>query len=347
MHYKSACMWGIHSMVQADDANPFLLYATELRTAPMPAGGIPMAKSVVTLAHYYTTPEIQQMADKVGDSLELSLFARDAQADIIVFAGVRFMAETAKILNPNATVVLPDRGSTCSLVEQTDVAALKAWREAHPDHVHVSYINSSAQHKALSDWIVTSRNVDDIIAHLYAEGKKVIFSPDRNMGAYLNFQYGYDMPLWSAVCEVHDKFNQAALDEAFASVGGLPHALIAHPESPLPVLQQADYVGSTSGMLNWVKQYQGAAHGVIFVATEDGILYNMKLARPELDIRQAPIYAGCQCNQCPYMKLNTIEAVKRAQQGEGIVIDYLSEADMDAARLPIERMLAFSSQYYR
>ncbi len=304
-----------------------------------------MSKRVVTLAHYYTAPEIQQMADKVGDSLELSLFARDAEADVIVFAGVRFMAETAKILNPHAEVILPDRGSTCSLVEQTDVAALQAWRAQHPDHVHVSYINSSAAHKAVSDWIVTSRNVDDIIAHLYAEGKKVIFSPDRNMGAYLNFQYGYDMPLWSAVCEVHDKFNQAALDEAFSGTPGAKY-LIAHPESPLPVLQQSDYVGSTSGMLNWIRQYDREADATIFVATEDGILYNMHLARPDLNIVQAPIYAGCQCNQCPYMKLNTTEAVRRAQAGEGIRIDYLTTAEMDAARLPIERMLEFSKRYY-
>lgn len=306
-----------------------------------------MSQRVVTLAHYYTQPEIQQMADKVGDSLELSLYARDAEADVIVFAGVRFMAETAKILNPHATVILPDAGSTCSLVTQTDVAALAAWRARYPDHVHVSYINSSAEHKALSDWIVTSRNVDDIIAHLYAEGKKVIFSPDRNMGAYLNFQYGYDMPLWSAVCEVHDKFNQAALDEAFAAIEGQKF-LIAHPESPLPVLQKADYVGSTSGMLNWVKAFAGDSKATIFVATEDGILYNMHQARPDLDLRQAPIYAGCQCNSCPYMKLNTVDAVRRAQQGEGgIAIDYLTPEQMDAARLPIERMLEFSQRYYQ
>ncbi|WP_024301417.1 quinolinate synthase NadA [Pseudogulbenkiania sp. MAI-1] len=304
-----------------------------------------MTKRVVTLAHYYTQPEIQQMADKVGDSLELSLYAREAEADIIVFAGVRFMAETAKILNPRAEVILPDAGSTCSLVTQTDVAALKAWREEHADYVHVSYINSSAEHKALSDWIVTSRNVDDIIAHLYEQGKKVIFSPDRNMGAYLNYQYGYDMPLWSAVCEVHDKFNEAALNEALSAVTGEAH-LIAHPESPLPVLKRADYVGSTSGMLNWVKQYQGSPDSVIFVATEDGILYNMSQARPDLDLRQAPIYAGCQCNSCPYMKMNTIEAVKRAQQGGGTRIDYLSAEQMDAARVPIERMLEFSQRYY-
>ncbi|KMN36102.1 quinolinate synthetase [Chromobacterium sp. LK1] len=304
-----------------------------------------MTKRVVTLAHYYTQPEIQQMADKVGDSLELSLYAKEANAEIIVFAGVRFMAETAKILNPQAEVILPDAGSTCSLVTQTDVAALAKWRKQHPDHVHVSYINSSAEHKALSDWIVTSRNVDDIIAHLYAEGKKVIFSPDRNMGGYLNYQYGYDMPLWSAVCEVHDKFNEAALDEAFAAAGAEKY-LIAHPESPLPVLKKADYVGSTSGMLNWVKQFDGSPDAVIFVATEDGILYNMGLARPDLDLRQAPIYAGCQCNSCPYMKMNSVAAVKRAQQGEGLRIDYLSPQQMDAARLPIERMLEFSQRYY-
>lgn len=304
-----------------------------------------MSKRVVTLAHYYTQPEIQQMADKVGDSLELSLFARESEADIIVFAGVRFMAETAKILNPQAEVILPDAGSTCSLVTQTDVAALQQWRDSHPDHVHVSYINSSAAHKALSDWIVTSRNVDDIIAHLYEQGKQVIFSPDRNMGAYLNYQYGYDMPLWSAVCEVHDKFNEAALNEALTASPGAH--LIAHPESPLPVLKRAEYVGSTSGMLNWVKAHSGNAANVIFVATEDGILYNMRLARPDLDIRQAPIYAGCQCNSCPYMKMNTIEAVKRAQQGHGTRIDYLTPAEMDAARQPIERMLDFSQRYYQ
>ncbi|WP_269533024.1 quinolinate synthase NadA [Chitinimonas sp. BJYL2] len=300
-----------------------------------------MSKRVVTLAHYYTAPEIQQMADKVGDSLELSLYARDAQADIIVFAGVRFMAETAKILNPNATVILPDAGSTCSLVTQTDIKRLAAWRAKHADHVHVSYINSSAEHKALSDWIVTSRNVDDIIAHLYAQGKKVIFSPDRNMGAYLNFQYGYDMPLWSAVCEVHDKFNESALNEGMAAVAGAKY-LIAHPESPLPVLKKADYVGSTSGMLNWVKAFDREPDATIFVATEDGILYNMGLARPDLKIVQAPIYAGCQCNQCPYMKMNNVERVQRAQAGEGTVIDYLTTEQMDAARQPIERMLAFS-----
>jgi quinolinate synthase len=304
-----------------------------------------MNERVITLAHYYTEPEVQRMADKVGDSLELSLYAQQSQADIIVFAGVRFMAETAKILNPNAHVILPDGASTCSLVTQTDVEQLRRWREHYADYTHVSYINSSAEHKALSDWIVTSRNVDDIIADLYSKGEKVIFSPDRNMGAYLNDQYGYEMPLWSAVCEVHDKFNEAALNEAFEAVHG-DCQLIAHPESPLPVLKQADYVGSTSGMLAWIKRYHGSPQSVIFVATEDGLLYNMRQARPDLDIRQAPIYAGCQCNSCPYMKRNTVEAVRQAQQGLGVSIDYLSPALMDAARRPIERMMEFSQRYY-
>ena len=297
----------------------------------------------VTLAHYYTTPDIQEMADKVGDSLELSLYARDCNADVIVFAGVKFMAETAKIINPKAKVILPDALSTCSLVTQTDVVKLKQWRNSYPDHVHVSYINSSAEHKALSDWIVTSRNVDEIIAHIYEQGKKVIFSPDRNMGAYLNFEYGYDMPLWSAVCEVHDKFNEEELLSAIkeAKEQGLESIVLAHPESPLPVLKKANYVGSTSGMLNYVKNFNGLEETIIFIATEDGILYNMKKARPELDIRQAPIYKGCQCNSCPYMKKNTIESVKKAQKGIGFEINYLSEELMNQARLPIERMLNF------
>jgi len=151
------------------------------------------SKKIVTLAHYYTIAEVQQMADKVGDSLELALYAKNCDADVIVFAGVRFMAETAKIINPKAQVILPDMGSTCSLVTMTDIDKLKLWREQYSDYVHVAYINSSAEHKALSDWTVTSRNVVDIITHIYQQGKKVIYSPDRNMGAYLNQEFGFTL----------------------------------------------------------------------------------------------------------------------------------------------------------
>jgi quinolinate synthase len=300
--------------------------------------------NTLTLAHYYTIPDVQAMADYVGDSLDLALIAQREKADRIVFAGVQFMAETTKILNPDAQVILPDEGATCSLVTQTDIDALKAWRNQYADHVHVSYINSSAEHKTISDWIVTSRNVDDIIASLYAEGKPVIFSPDRNMGAYLNYQYGYNMPIWNAVCEVHDKFKDDQIQQLlqFAKAEG-PAFLLAHPESPLPVLKQADYVGSTKQMLNWVENYNGS-NATIFVATEEGLLHNMRQLRPDLNIQLAPIYNGCQCNTCLYMKRNTVELVKRAQQGDGFVIDYLGDVVIEKARIPIERMLAFSKK---
>lgn len=303
--------------------------------------------NTLTLAHYYTTPDVQAMADHVGDSLELSLIAQREKADRIVFAGVQFMAETAKILNPAAEVILPDERSTCSLVTQTDINELRQWREEHADHVHVSYINSSAEHKMLSDWIVTSRNVDDIIASIYAQGKKVIFSPDRNMGAYLNYQYGYDMPVWNAVCEVHDKFKEEQIDFMMkhAKQDGAVY-LIAHPESPLPVLKRADYIGSTKGMLNWIENFSDQP-GTIYVATEEGLLHNMFQLRPDLNIQQAPIYSGCQCNACPYMKKNTVDLVRLAQRGDGFEINYLDDRTIEKARLPIERMLAFSQQQNR
>jgi quinolinate synthase len=311
-------------------------------------------RNTLVLAHYYTIPAVQQLADHVGDSLELSLAAQNEKANRIVFLGVRFMAETAKILNPNAEVILPDAGSTCSLVEQTDITALRKWREEYRDSVHVSYINSSAEHKALSDWIVTSRNVDDIIKHLHNKGKSVIFSPDRNMGAYLNHTYGWNMPLWSAVCEVHDQFNLEKLEEElYSNTGrsGTTKYLLAHPESPLSVLIKAQQmeragrgtVGSTSKMLNWVKGFPYPT-GIIYVATEEGLLHNMRALRPTLDIRQAPIYSGCQCNSCPYMKLNSVErALAAINEGKGVKIDYLSDSLMDKARTPIVRMLKFSA----
>ena len=302
--------------------------------------------NTLTLAHYYTTPDVQAMADYVGDSLELAMIAQREQADRIVFAGVQFMAETTKILNPKAQVILPDEGATCSLVTQTDIDALKEWRINYADHVHVSYINSSAEHKTLSDWIVTSRNVDDIIASIYAEGKQVIFSPDRNMGAYLNYQYGYDMPVWRAVCEVHDKFKDEQIQHmmAFAKAEGDVY-LLAHPESPLPVLKRADVVGSTKQMLDWVNDFKGDV-ATIFVATEEGLLHNMRHLRPDLNLQVAPIYSGCQCNACPYMKRNTVDLVKRSQQGDGFVIDYLDDQTIEKAKVPIERMLAFSKKQF-
>ncbi len=298
------------------------------------------------LAHYYTTPEVQALADRVGDSLDLAMFAAEQKADRIIFAGVRFMAETVKILVPNAEVILPHKDSTCSLVTQTDIQALKGWDKAvrvigdKEDWAHVMYINSSAEMKAVADVIVTSRIVDDVIRKLHAMGKRVLFSPDRNMGAWLDSEMDKQILYFDSVCEVHDQFKAEQIDEIYRGWTDGPKYLLAHPESPLPVLQRADYIGSTHGMLNWVKEYP-ERYATIFVATEEGLLYNMKELRPELDIRQAPIYSGCQCNSCPYMKMNTPELVRRAEKGKGEVIDYMTEEQMEAARLPIERMLEY------
>lgn len=297
-------------------------------------------KNTLVLAHYYATPEVQALADYVGDSLDLAQRAVENKPDRIVFGGVKFMAETAKILNPETEVILPDAGSTCSLVEQTNISELRKWRESYPDHVHVSYINSSAIHKSFTDIVVTSRIVDDVIKNIYDQGKKVIFSPDRNMGEYLNYQYGYNMPVWKAVCEVHDKFKAEEMENALNDGFDQPKFILAHPESPLPILKMADYVGSTKGMLSWIENFSGNV-GTIYVATEDGLLYNMRVLRPELDIRQAPVYSGCQCNSCPYMKLNNPMNILAAKRGIGTKIDYLTETQMRLARKPIERMLDF------
>ena len=326
-----------------------------------------MINDTLILAHYYTIPEVQEMADCVGDSLELSRFAQKSNAKRIVFAGVRFMAETAKILNPNAKVILPDAGSTCSLVEQTDIRLLKHWIFTHQlfsdaPAVHVSYINSSVYHKAMSDWIVTSANVEEIVTHLMKQGNRVLFSPDRNMGAYLAYShpewfsddphssFGQRFKYWTAVCEVHDKFKEDEIELAMREWTDGPKILLAHPESPLPVLKKAHemskvgdgLVGSTSKMLNFVKNYPYNV-ATIFVATEDGLLYNMRKERPDLDIRIAPTYTGCQCNSCPWMKKNTVESVLNAARGlSGEIIDYIPELVRRRALEPIERMLNFN-----
>ncbi len=300
----------------------------------------------IILAHYYCTPDVQNIADFVGDSLDLAVQAINTNADRIIFAGVRFMAETTKILNPNAVVILPSSKSTCSLVTQTDIVALRLWVEYHQekarlvgkDLVHVTYINSSAEHKALSDIVVTSRIVDDVIAELYNQNKYVIFSPDYNMGQYLNYQYGYNMPVWTAVCVVHDNFKKHELELAMAGWVDGGKYVIAHPESPLPILQKANFVGSTHSMLEWITKFPYKV-GTIWVATEVGLLHNMKMLRPELDIRQAPGYSGCQCNSCEYMKLNTVDNIKSADtQGEQITI---SDQHIVQSRVAINRMITF------
>ncbi|TCV81227.1 quinolinate synthase [Sulfurirhabdus autotrophica] len=303
----------------------------------------------ILLAHYYAPAAIRQAADFVGDSLELSRFAQTTQANRIVFAGVRFMAETAKLLNPDAEVLLPDAGSTCSLVEQTSLDQLTAWIDRERGKTdkpiaHVSYINSSVQHKAVSDWIVTSRNAEDIIGSLIDSGHRILFSPDRNMGSYFRYMHPeWDIKVWNAVCEVHDAFREQELDVLFQAWTDGPKFLLAHPESPLPILKRAHLVGSTTRMLDWVKAYQGS--GTIYVATEIELINVMQAARPDLDIRVASSYTGCQCHACPYMKRNTEEAVLTALQGtDGVQIDYIDDDLAKAARAPILRMLSFEQK---
>ena len=304
----------------------------------------------LVLAHYYTIPKVQQLADFVGDSLDLSLRARDSDAERIVFAGVKFMAETAKIINPEAEVIIPDIEATCSLVTQSSKLSLSG----NPDleekinffrkqgRTIVTYINSSYKVKALSDVIVTSANVEDIVSDLITEGKQVLFTPDRNMGAYLDWsnpQWGDSFNYYTgAVCEVHDQFNEKELTGVMAGWANYGKRLLAHPESPLPVLKRADLVGSTRKMLEYVTNVKGTP--VIFVATDEGLLYNMREVRPDLDIRLAPTYNGCQCNACPYMAKNTEEAVQAAIDGiGGTVIDYIPEDARLRAKLPITIML--------
>ncbi len=310
-------------------------------------------KDTLVLAHYYSPPEVQQMADFVGDSLELAKKAKEINPERIVFAAVRFMAETAKMIVPSAEVILPSAEASCSLVDQTDIHRLTHWvREqrivnsmAGFQTTHVMYINSSVQMKALADIIVTSRNVDDIVKAEIDAGRRVIFSPDANMGDYLNYTYGYDMEVWDAVCTVHDDFKEEEIAQAMNTWSDGPKYLIAHPESPLPVLKRADMVGSTTKMLNFIKdlpETKGTTT-IVYVATEEGLLYNMRLARPDLDIRQAATYTGCQCNACPFMKQNTVELVKASIEGTaGTKIDYLTDRMIENAIRPVERMLEFS-----
>jgi quinolinate synthase len=300
-----------------------------------------MSKETLILAHYYAPIAVQRMAHHVGDSLELATIAQKEKADRIVFAGVRFMAETAKVLNPESEVILPDWNSTCSLVEQTDTSELRRWRESYLDHVHVMYINSSVEQKALADWIVTSRNVEPIIAHIRSQGHEVMFSPDRNMGVYLNRKNRLEMPVWSAVCEVHDQFDRNRMVERYASIEEGKRFLISHPESPIGILDMSDHISSTKGMLKWVEDFDGPEGSVIFVATEMELVRIMREMRSELSIWQVPVVAGCRCNECPYMKLNTLNKVKDAINGIGTKIDYISESQMERVRIPIKRMMDF------
>ncbi len=259
-------------------------------------------RNAIILGHYYQTPEIQDISDFVGDSLDLSRKAQATDAEVIAFCGVRFMAETAKILSPEKIVILPDMDAGCSLEDSCPPEQFRAFREAHPDHIALTYINSSAEVKALSDIIVTSSSAETILAQIPKE-QKIIFGPDKNLGGYLARKTGRDMLLWPGVCIVHEAFSETELLKLKARHPGAP--VLAHPECPPHVLDHADMVGSTSGILKYALE---SPSEVLIVATEPHIIHQMEKAAPHKMFIGAPGADGnCNCNMCPYMALNTME----------------------------------------
>ena len=292
--------------------------------------------NAVILAHYYQEPDVQDLADVVGDSLGLAREAAKTDADTIVFAGVHFMAETAKILNPAKTVLLPDLHAGCSLADSCPPDAFAAFRAAHPDHLVVSYINCSAAIKAQTDIIVTSSNAEHIVRQI-PEDQPVIFAPDRNLGRWINRQTGREMLLWDGSCIVHEIFSDQKLTRMKIRH---PNALIlAHPECEEPVLRHADHIGSTASIRRFATESPATE---FIVATESGILHAMQLDNPAKTFIPAPPDNGCACNECPHMKLNTLEKLYLCMKHRApeLVMD---EALRVAALRPIERMLAMSA----
>ena len=295
-------------------------------------------KNAIVLAHYYQEPDIQDVADFIGDSLALSQKAQSTTADIIVFAGVHFMAETAKILNPHKKVLLPDLKAGCSLADSAPAEAFKKFKENHPDHVVITYINCSAEIKALSDIICTSSNAETIINSL-PKDQKIIFAPDKNLGAYLIKKTGRDMVLWNGSCMVHEIFS---LEKITKLKMRHPNAkVIAHPECEEAVLREADYIGSTSGLLKYSKENPATE---FIVATESGIIHQMQIESPFKTFIPAPPNNSCACNDCPYMKLNTLEKLYLCMEYEEPEI-IMDEKLIEASRKPIERMLEISKQF--
>jgi quinolinate synthase len=292
--------------------------------------------NAVILAHYYQESGIQDIADFVGDSLELAKKAKSTSADVIVFAGVHFMAETAKILNPDKLVLLPDLEAGCSLAEGCPAEDFKSFREKHPDHIAITYINCTADVKALSDIICTSSSAEKIINQI-PKDQPILFSPDRNLGKYLIKKTGRDMLLWDGSCIVHETFSERKIIELKVKY---PKAkLISHPECEEPVLMHSDFIGSTSKLLGFVQEDSASQY---IVATETGIIHQMKKAAPEKEYIPAPPEdETCSCNECPHMKLNTVEKLYLCMKNKypEIVMD---EKIRQQALLPIEKMLEMS-----
>jgi quinolinate synthase len=294
-------------------------------------------RNAVILAHYYQRPELQDIADYVGDSLELSKKAAATDADVIAFCGVKFMADTAKILSPNKIVVLPDLDAGCSLEDSCPPDKFKAFRAAHPDHIAITYINCSTEVKALSDIIVTSSSAEKILSQIPLD-QKIIFGPDKHLGGYIARKTGRDMLLWPGVCIVHEAFSETELVKLKAKHPGAPVA--AHPECPPHIIDHADYVGSTSGILQYAKDMPG---NTLIVATEPHIIHQMEKAVPHKQFIGAPGADGnCNCNICPYMALNTMEKLYVALRDLEPRIE-IEEGLRLAAKKSLDRMLEMAA----
>jgi quinolinate synthase len=296
-------------------------------------------RNAVLLAHYYQDSEIQDVADFIGDSLQLAQAAAKTKADVICFAGVHFMAETAKILNPHRVVVVPDLDAGCSLADGCPADKFAKWKALHPDAVTVSYINCSAEVKALSDYIVTSSNAEKIVRHI-PTGKDVLFAPDKNLGRWLEKTIGRKMTLWQGSCIVHDTFSQRKLVALKERHPGA--RVLAHPECEEPILAMADFIGSTTAIL---KHAMASDAREFIVVTEPGILHAMKKeaakTAPEKVFIPAPPEANCACNECPHMRKNSLEKVYLALRDLEPRLEMAPEL-IARARVPIDRMLALS-----
>ncbi len=295
-------------------------------------------KNAIILAHYYQDADIQDIADYIGDSLGLAQQAEKSTADIILFAGVHFMAETAKILNPKTKVLLPDLKAGCSLADSCPADAFSAFKASHPDHIVLTYINCTADIKALSDVIVTSTNAVQIVES-FLKDQKIIFAPDKNLGAYINKITGRNMVLWNGSCMVHEIFS---LEKLIKLKAQHPKALLlAHPECEAHILEYADFIGSTTAILNYSKKSEAQE---FIVLTETGIIHQMQKASPTKTFIPAPPNNSCACNDCPHMKLNTLEKIYLALKYEQPEL-LMSEELIEKSKAPINKMLELSAKF--
>ncbi len=292
-------------------------------------------QNAIIIAHYYQDADIQDIADFVGDSLAMAQQAAKTNADVILVAGVHFMAETAKIINPSKKVLLPDLKAGCSLAESAPYEEFKKFKENHPDHKVISYINCTAAIKTLTDVVVTSSNAEKVV-NSFSKDQKLIFAPDKNLGAYLNKKLNRDMVLWNGSCQVHEVFSEMKLVKLKVQY---PNAkVLAHPECTETVLNLADYIGSTAGILSYAIKSESKE---FIVVTEAGIIHQMEKQCPDKKFIPAPPDANCACNECPHMKLNSLEKIYLALKN-GFPEIVLDEETILQAKLPIERMLKLS-----